>query len=110
MHFNPSQIHNFYPLVSELQLLNNYKLLLVTASMFEPAVMFGHVATATMTLDGETNLENGTRLNRHEGRGRRLLFGWIEGLELEIIQEEMCGQGKCLPQPHSGRQMFLLML
>jgi hypothetical protein len=51
MHFNPSQIHNFYPLVSELQLLNNYKLLLVTTSMFEPAVMFGHVATAIIDND-----------------------------------------------------------
>jgi hypothetical protein len=51
MHFNPSQIHNFYSLVSERKLLNNYKVLLVTTSMFELAVMFGKVATAIIDSD-----------------------------------------------------------
>jgi hypothetical protein len=44
-----------------MQLLNSYKLLLAMASMFEPAVMLGQVAT--MMIDGETDLEDGTRLN-----------------------------------------------
>jgi hypothetical protein len=51
MHFNPSQIHNFYSLASDLQLLNSYKLLLVTTSMFEPTVMFGQPATAMIDSD-----------------------------------------------------------
>jgi hypothetical protein len=44
-----------------MQLLNSYKLLLATASMFEPAVMLGQVAT--MMIADETNHEEETRLN-----------------------------------------------